>query len=286
MKMEYRAFQTSDFDALLVCFKDSFKNYGAELRLTLPILQRRFARMGVVGAHSVLAFDGKQLVGFIITALSDYEGKLIAYNAGTGLLPSYRRRGIAKVMYQKVIDELPAQTSGCLLEVLEGNRPAIHFYEKMGFSVRRYLRCFMRTPQSFILYKDIFPLKISTSDSILPELEQAICFEPHLLPSFQHSLPVLQRNPAERFFYVWHRENLVAYLSLNTLDSHISQLWVDKAYRRQGIATALLAEAYHEGYSRLSALNVSAENTDMLAFLEKNDFYNSVNQYEMYLALK
>jgi ribosomal protein S18 acetylase RimI-like enzyme len=153
----------------------------------------------------------------------------------------------------------------------------------MGFKVSRYLRCYARVPKEFAWHKDIFPLQISYHEKEKFDFE-AIEFES--FPSFQHSRSCMLRNADEVFFYARHRQDKIAYLSLNKTDGYISQLWVSANYRRQGIGTALLAAAFHEGYSRLSALNIDAENHIAQAFLEKNSFYNSLNQYEMHLKLR
>ncbi len=82
---------------------------------------------------SFVACDGGVIVG---TVLGGFDGRR-GYLYHLGILPGYRRQGIARRLVAEVVERLAA--IGCLklnLSVMDDNDAAISFYESLGFQRR------------------------------------------------------------------------------------------------------------------------------------------------------
>lgn len=51
-----------------------------------------------------------------------------------GVLPAYRRLGLARQLLQRALADAPPTIRRCLIEVSAANSTGIAFYQKMGFS--------------------------------------------------------------------------------------------------------------------------------------------------------
>ena len=96
----------TDFDALVAAFNDAFSDYLVPLHLTAPQLREMCVRRGVVLELSPAEFDGERIAGYTLNALGTFRGVPSAYDSGTGVVPSHRRRGLARQAPQVVAQGL------------------------------------------------------------------------------------------------------------------------------------------------------------------------------------
>ena len=103
-----------------------------------------FARSHLVSAlaarpfiFSVLAFDGDAPVGLVnaIEGFSTFACRPLVNVHDVVVLPSHRRRGIAKQMFAEV-ESIARERGACklTLEVLDGNTSARALYLRLGFA--------------------------------------------------------------------------------------------------------------------------------------------------------
>lgn len=106
------------------------------------------------------------------------------------------------------------------------------------------------------------------------KIERKSFTDPWSLNSFRREL---NDNPYALYLSAYLDEKLIAYIGgwLVTDELHITNLAVDPAYRRQGVAGKLLAElidlAKKQGIVR-ATLEVRASNTSAIKLYEKNGF--------------
>lgn len=106
------------------------------------------------------------------------------------------------------------------------------------------------------------------------KIERKSFADPWSLNSFRREL---NDNPYALYLSAYLDEKLIAYIGgwLVTDELHITNLAVDPAYRRQGVAGKLLAElidlAKKQGIVR-ATLEVRASNTSAIKLYEKNGF--------------
>ena len=96
-------------------------------------------------ARSLVATAGKELIGIALLAV---RGKR-AWVGGLGVLPAWRRKGIARAMMVFLItalDDLGIRQVS--LEVISQNAPALRLYEPLGFQIVRELLSWRRAGDS------------------------------------------------------------------------------------------------------------------------------------------
>ncbi len=81
---------------------------------------------------SLAAVEGDRLIGLAVVRNAAGEG----YLSNIFVSPNYRRRGIGRLLLNTLFSRVSAGiTEGFVLEVREGNTPAIRLYESLGFQV-------------------------------------------------------------------------------------------------------------------------------------------------------
>ncbi len=128
--MVIRALTAGDFDAVFEAFTATFSDYVVPLTPTPEQLAEMLRRRGWVPEASAGAFEDERIVAFTLNAVEDDR----AYDTGTGVIPTHRRRGLARAMMQHSFDLL-SHCSTYTLEVLEQNVRAVELYRSLGFSV-------------------------------------------------------------------------------------------------------------------------------------------------------
>lgn len=124
-----------------ICFSDpwSEKSIASELDNKL--------------AFWLVATEGERVAGYIgsQTVMDETDMMNVAVH------PDFRRRGIAEVLVNGLVDTLKTKGSHCLtLEVRASNAPAIALYEKLGFSEIGRRKNYYRNPRedALILRKE------------------------------------------------------------------------------------------------------------------------------------
>lgn len=144
MEITYRTLENLTYQEIHKCLDESFADYLLDMSymtLEAMIYRQKLARVDL--DYSVGAFDGDKMVALLIVAIDKFNGKLMAFDAGTGVIKKYRGRGIAGEMFQHSVKKLRKKNiEYFMLEVLQDNEPAIKAYEKEGFKVRREFECY------------------------------------------------------------------------------------------------------------------------------------------------
>ena len=104
-------------------------------------------------AFWLVATEGERVAGYIgsQTVMDETDMMNVAVH------PDFRRRGIAEVLVNGLVEELKNKGSHCLtLEVRASNAPAIALYEKLGFSEIGRRKNYYRNPRedALILRKE------------------------------------------------------------------------------------------------------------------------------------
>src|SRR5207244_13330594 len=137
---DIRSLEGVSFETMTTAFNDAFSDYDIPAHYTTEYLTNLVTRRGYRPDLAVGAFDGERLVGFVFNCLDGDE----AYNSGTGVVISHRRRGIARQLMQRSIEILPAKRY--ILEVIETNERAAALYRQLGFGETRRLQCWKYEP--------------------------------------------------------------------------------------------------------------------------------------------
>ena len=276
--IEYRLLSRDDFNPLHECFLTAFSDYEVDMRMSHEQFQQRIVRDGVCFEMSAGAFDGDRMIGFCINAVGRWHGRSTAYDAGTGIVPGYRGRGVAKELFAFLESRLKeAGVVQYLLEVLTSNVAAATLYRKLGFAETRRLAVFRsgtrirRSTDSSIrrVEEPNWPLFQSFWDAD---------------PSWQNSIDAVERVADDRIIAgAYEDDECVGYGVVFLPSANLMQLAVSPQHRRRGIGSKILASL--ETTERLKINNIDENLTGALAFYEANGYKQVLNQYEMLKTL-
>jgi ribosomal protein S18 acetylase RimI-like enzyme len=266
-------------------FQEAFADYAVDMSsLTEELLTIRFTKNAVDWRASVGAFAGERMIGFTMIAIDDWQGRLTAFDAATGIVPGHRGRGLAREMFEWALPGLRARgVERFVLEVLADNEPAIRAYEKTGFAIRRRLSCFgLRLAAARRRLSAPETLEIRAVDrEVLLELEEWVDWH----PSWENSFAALARIPEPLITLGGFEDReLVGGLGYSPSMNWIMTLVVRPSRRRQGIGAALLrglVDALPADQELVKLLNVDGTDQGMRAFLEAQGFDHLVDQFEM-----
>lgn len=278
----FRTLEHTSLDQLLAVFNHSFSDYITPLQLSRDQLEQKLRSDNVDLAISAGAFLEEELVGFILHGYREQEGRKLAYNAGTGVVPGQRGQGLTKKLYDFIFPLLNKRGVQTLsLEVITGNKPAITVYQSIGFKEKRVLHCY----RGNVIQKqetaaiDIRPFNHYDWPVLRSFWE--------VQPSWQNAITAVEvLRDSNVSIGAWVDGELRGYIILNPNNKRIQQMAVHPGFRRKGIGTALLAQVVEEYGPQLSVINVDAASESANAFLEKAGLERFLSQYEMEMELR
>jgi len=294
-----------EFAQLHAVFHEAFADYSMDAsHVTEENLRLRGAKNGVDYAASVGAYDGDRLVGFTLVGLGPWRGEPAAFDAGTGIVPAYRGRGLAKRMFEHALPGLQRRgVRRFVLEVLQDNARARRAYEKAGFAVTRELRCYTLDPAALPPGPPLSEAAVPPAPDLLPaagpspfalrEVDRrqvlALAGEADWQPSWECSFEAVLRLPGDLLCLgAFDGDECAGVLAWAPFFRWLLTLVVRRDRRRRGAGTALLrglAERLPADVAKINLLNVDGADAGMQAFVEKLGFAHLVDQYEMERAL-
>ena len=272
---------TSCPDDLFEAFGQAFADYEVQLDKTelLTMLERR----GFDPKASFAAFDRDKIVSFTCNGIGNFYGTPTAYDTGTGTLKEYQGRGLATRVFEYSIPHL--KESGIeeyLLEVLQHNTGALSVYRKLGFEVTREFYYFTSKneridsaakPLDFPY--TLKPIEIGEHDSISDFWD--------FKPSWQNSLEAIKRGLSDFICLgVFTEGKLIGYGVFEPVSGDVTQIAVDKRYRRRGIGSLLFQKmAESNKHNSIKMINTDIACDSITAFLKSKNIEPSGKQFEM-----
>lgn len=282
--INYSLLDNTDIETLHKTFVNAFSDYQVKIDLPLWKFQNMLLRRGYNPQISMGAFESGELVGFVLNGLRNWNGRLTAYDVGTGVICKYRKQGITGNLIQNIKELLKeAEVKQYLLEVIQSNTAAFELYKKSGFEIIRKFKCFKLDKSSHIFdtkYKAEYIEKINPND--WARVTEFWDFK----PSWQNSVDSINAVDTLCYSIVRLDDEIVGYGAIDKKTGDIAQLAVDKNYRRKGIAGSIISDLINCTESnKTSILNVDDQCMIMIKFLYALGFEDTVGQYEMMLNL-
>lgn len=276
--MEIKSLEKTDFETLFVAFSKAFADY--DIQLNADELKTMWKRRGFNPKLSFAAFEGNDIVAFTLNGIGNFNGQKMAYDTGTGTLKEYRGKGLATKIFEHSIPYLKkANINHYLLEVLQHNSKAVSVYQKMGFEVTRELNYFFWTNNEI-------KNEIKSTCSV-----ERIDIENHLFvsdfwdfyPTWQNSFESINRAKEDFVsFGAFVEKKLVGYCVFEPNSGDVTQIAVDKSYRRKGIGTILLNETSKlNKLPQTKLLNTETSCTSIVDFLKSKNIEITGKQFEM-----
>ena len=279
--MEIKSLAKTDFETIYKAFNQAFADY--EVQNNREQLKTMLKRRGFNPNLSYAAFENDDIVSFTLNGIGNFNGILTAYDTGTGTIKEFRGKGLATEIFKFSIPYLKdANIKQYLLEVLQHNTKAVSVYRNLGFETTREFNYFVWKNEDL---KNV--IKIIESPYSIKQID----FEKHnsisefwdFYPSWQNSFESIKRT-IEDFMNlgVFIDNKLVGYCIFEPVSGDITQLAVDKSYRRKGIASLLLYEMTKLNKNEATKLiNTDISCTSIYEFLKAKNINNTGKQFEM-----
>ena len=282
-----RRLTEDDFEQCHRALVQAFSDYYVKIQPTSEGLRRLFTIEGADFSYSVGAFDGEKMVGFVVNAIGVWDGKLTAYDAGTGVIPAYRGRGISRQMFDIILPLL--QKKGVrqyLLEVITENAPALTLYEHLGFERTHRVLALIRKEPVIVANPPICVL-IEEIESPDWDLLETFC---EFRPCWQNSTDSIKRAAADKtinkkILGLYFEKQLIGFGVVFINSGNVAQFGLDRRFHGRGFRTLLLARLAEETEKPLLFVNIDEQERAFIEFLRANCFRLLTSQYEMLLKL-
>ncbi len=278
--MTFRSLREVPLPILTATFNHAFSDYVVPFHLTETQLQNKLLSDGVRLDLSAGAFDGDQLIGFILHGYDMVQDKAVCYNAGTGVIPEKRGQRITARLYDFILPELKAKhIQSVQLEVITSNGVAVGIYRAIGFETSRELDC----------YKG----KVALPDSGKFQIRNLDGYDWSGLrsfwewnPSWQNSITAVENVKNSNISIgAYDGDTLVGYLIYNPVTNRVQQFAVHADYRRQGAARQLFAHVVQPEGKELVLINIDHNSEETAVFLRALELQIFIRQYEMNMIL-
>lgn len=279
--MEIRTLKDISIADITTAFNEAFEGYFIPLCFSEETMERKMRGEGIRLDYSVGAFEANRLVGFILHGCDVIEGLNTIYNAGTGVIPSFRGQNITEQLYRFCIPFLQG-LGFChhVLEVIDNNEQAIKVYRRIGFSEVRKLNAFKAS--SVTASVGNFTIKEITA---IPE-EWQPAYE--MVAAWQNSLISIERDRLNhRMAGAFIEDELVGFGAFIPASGRIKQCFVLQQHRRKGVGTALFNYMRQRSATeQLVVTNIDEGYKPANEFLKALGFQKFLGLHEMKFQVK
>ena len=136
VNVELKPMNTCSFQTALDVWNEGFQEYFVDLTLSLDKFLARVTSERLSPELSFIAFVAEKPVGLLLNGIRANGVTKSAWNGGTGVIPSYRGKGIGRALVNASIELYEEQgIEVATLEALRGNESAIKLYTNCGYSI-------------------------------------------------------------------------------------------------------------------------------------------------------
>ncbi|MBN9655193.1 GNAT family N-acetyltransferase [Halobacillus sp. GSS1] len=138
------------FKDALTSLNEGFQDYQVQMQFDLDGLIQMMSSKRLSPAFSFLAYDGEKPVGIVLNGIQEVDGIKTAYNGGTAVHPSFRKRGVGRLLVHSSLSMYEKEkASVATLEAISDNHGAIALYERYGYQVVDHLHIMKSTPGGY-----------------------------------------------------------------------------------------------------------------------------------------
>ena len=274
--MEIKSLESVSVADLAAAFNTAFAGYFVTINFSLEGMEERIRRARIDLRQSVGVFVENELVAFMLTGVGEEHGKKMAYNAGTGVVPDFRRRRLVQQMYEWA--EPRWRTAGFTdlsLEVIVENEKAIRAYERVGFSSARRLAAWQWEGEETVeANKEL--LEVPAPDwSVYEKIRP-------FTPSWDYNRHGIQAIQEDYRFFEWREEEKLRAYAIINKGGRIAQAGCAENTITEWKRLLSILQRQH---SVLSWINIDLRAEVLLGALSENHWKPTIEQFEMFRSL-
>lgn len=261
----------------------AFEGYSVTISMSMDSFLARLVNEGLSLEHSFVCYVEGEQAGIVLHGFREADGKIMAWNGGTAVVPHFRDKKIGKAMMihsLKLYEELKVRTAS--LEAISSNESAIRLYEGIGYELIDRL----------ILLSNEQPLEIRGWSSQRYTLKRGLVIEASMLPFYQSGdvwqsqWQSLKQGESMILFDGQEAVGYALFKRVFDIDGNVTGI---SLYRcevlperadEESIIKTILLEVYEPGLiCKRSAFNIRASNTvlnDVLRQLQFTVFMEQV----------
>ncbi|SDL79538.1 Acetyltransferase (GNAT) family protein [Salinimicrobium catena] len=255
---------------IVECLLSAFSNYFVQLPSEVYYWEDRFKAARVDLTLSFGMFDEDKLVGFIINGIDHHNGKLTAFNSGTGVLPAYRGKAVVDQLYEHAIPLFKERgVEKCMLEVIQENERALKVYKRIGFDISRSLTAWKGSLEND---NSRYDLKEVNFQEILDKgLYRSELY------SWDNMAEAVLLSEANKKSYLVSDKNgeLKGYFTIGA-NGMVAQVFAVEKKHHSEVVKSIAGVSPEVRFG-----NIPLERQKLIGSLQKLGFENTVNQYEM-----
>ncbi len=277
--MQIHSLEKTPIQQLTECFNKAFENYFVPLKLDEEQIRNKIKSENILFENSAGVTIDNELAGFILIGI-DFENRL-AYNGGTGIIPSYRGQKLTEKMYAFLLPQLKKmRVQTHLLEVICENRKAMNIYGVLGYAVTRKVICYKGKISDVGNAHVLREIK-------LPKEAEVERFWNHK-PTYQNTLFYINNNPGQhKAFGAFENDTLIGYIIFDKDSLRVKQFGVAPNFRNTGIGHQLFYQVQQQNpETTVVLINVDENDRETNSFLHRIGFEKLIEQYEMCLETK
>lgn len=274
--MEIKNLSSTPFETIVDCFLKAFDGYFVPFPQDQAYYRQRWKAARVDFACSYGMFDGEALIGFIIHAIDKRQKRLVAYNTGTGVIPTHRGKGITKALYGHALSDLRKKgIERCSLEVISENHVAVHLYEQIGFTVCKHYYCFKGNIRT-VIDPQVELIQVPLTDVQWDRL-------PHQQTYSWDNQKESLLGGEYTFYYLKYKGQSESYFILNSGLNYLAQfdLLVEDSNAWERLFSGMRSKT-----DLVKINNIDSRLTPKLEAVKQAGLQNTVNQFEMELELR
>ncbi|MCY9662194.1 GNAT family N-acetyltransferase [Paenibacillus chondroitinus] len=144
--MFFKRMSEMSAEDMVALWNKGFEGYYLNSSLDMSKFMARTVHEGLSLEHSLVLFENEEPIGFVMNGFRTIEGKKVAWNGGTGIVPEYRGKGFGKHLMLRNLQLYQEQgVDTAMLEALVQNEAAIKLYQKVGYEITEHLVCLQHT---------------------------------------------------------------------------------------------------------------------------------------------
>jgi ribosomal protein S18 acetylase RimI-like enzyme len=164
----------------LALWNEAFSDYFVDVSMTMEAFVGKWSRESLSPDHSLVAVADGKLVGLVCSGIRIVNGKKMAWNGGTAVVPAWRGKGVGRKLMEETLALYEREgVELATLEAIATNQAAIRLYERLGY----------RIVDRLSYYQSTEPLRLIEAEPSVYRIERVVPAQVATLPFYSAEMP-------------------------------------------------------------------------------------------------